>query len=98
MLTCLARPEQAKALAELMLRHTTTLGVRQRELARYTLERGFETVQTEFGPIRLKCARCGGQTRLKPEYEDVARAARAHDRPFGEVACAALAARRSTED
>ena len=92
MLTCLARPEQAQSLAELMLQHTTTLGVRRRELTRYTLERTVETVQTEFGPIGLKCARRSGQMQAKPEYEDVARAAREHGRPFEEVARAALAA------
>ena len=92
MLTCLARPEQAQSLAELMLQHTTTLGVRRRELTRYTLERTVETVQTEFGPIDLKCARRSGQMQAKPEYEDVARAARQHGRPFEEVARAALAA------
>ena len=81
LLTCVCRPEDAAAMAELMLRHTTTWGVREQTCRRYTLPRTVETVQTRFGPIRVK--RSGDKA--KAEYEDAAAAARAHGVTLAEV-------------
>jgi len=81
LLTCLCRTENAAAMAELMLRHTTTWGVREQTCRRYTLPRTIETVQTRFGPIRIK--RSG--TKAKAEYDDTAAAAKAHGVTLAEV-------------
>lgn len=78
LLTCICRPEDAAALTELMLRHTTTLGVRQKSCQRTVLPRHSETVDTVYGPISVKYADGPGFSKSKPEYEDVARAARTH--------------------
>lgn len=81
MLTVLCRPEDAEEAARLLLTHTTTLGVRSQVCRRYTLPRSVETVETKYGPIRVKKA--GGKA--KPEYEDLAKAARTHGIPLSEV-------------
>lgn len=81
LLTCLCRPEEASHFADLMLRHTTTLGVRQTICQRYTLPRTFETVQTPYGPIRVKHA--GGK--IKAEYEDLVRVARNSGKTLAEI-------------
>jgi len=81
MLTCICRTEDAPAMAERMLRHTTTWGVREQTCRRYTLPRTVETVQTPYGSIRIK--RSGGKA--KAEYEDAAAAARAHGVTLAEV-------------
>lgn len=81
MLTCLCRPEEAAHFADLMLRHTTTLGVRQTVCQRYTLPRTTATVQTPYGPIRVKQA--GGK--CKPEYDDLVRAAKASGKTLAEL-------------
>lgn len=81
MLTCLVRQEDAGRLAEQILRHTTTLGVREHICRRYVLERRETVRQTPYGPVHIKQA--GG--REKPEYEDVARIAREHGLTFSEV-------------
>ena len=68
----------ADRLAEVMMKHTTTLGIRRQDMSRYVLERRTETVTTAFGDIRIKRAAGMGVERSKPEYEDVAALAREH--------------------
>lgn len=76
MLTALCCPEDKDTILPLIFRHTTTLGVRENRLHRYTLNRKTETVQTPYGPVRQKIAAGYGTERRKYEYEDIARLAR----------------------
>jgi len=92
LLTALATPLEAMAVAEAMLRETSTLGVRMLPAGRLAAERAVETVETRYGPIRVKVKRLGEQRAPAPEYEDCAAAARAHRVPLGEVYRAALLA------
>lgn len=80
-LTCLCRLRDQGTMEELMLRHTTTLGVRTYICQRKTLTRHFETEQTPYGPIRIKHA---GE-KAKPEYEDLSSIARQWDMTLEEV-------------
>ena len=79
MLSCLCPAGQEERFAALMLRHTTTLGVRMRPWDRLTLPRSSQTVQTAAGPVR--CKQAAGKL-PKPEYEDLARIARAEQIPL----------------
>lgn len=81
MLSCLCAREREREFAELILRHTPGLGVRVYYPERITLPRREETVQTEYGPVRVKYA--GGK--CKAEFEDLARIARETDKPIAEV-------------
>jgi uncharacterized protein (TIGR00299 family) protein len=92
MLTCLSRPDDAPTLSALMLRHTTTHGVRRHTCRRDVLACTLETVQTPYGLIRIKTASGYGTVKRKPEFEDVKSAAQRHGVPFSEVYAAALAA------
>ena len=56
----------------MLLRHTTTLGVREQLCRRYTLKRRVETVNTPYGPVRKKVSEGYGVRREKYEYEDLA--------------------------
>ena len=76
LLTVLCRPDDKDTMLSLLFRHTTTLGIRENRLARYTLSRKTETVETPYGPVRQKIAEGYGVTRRKYEYEDLARIAR----------------------
>ncbi|MGN6871667.1 MAG: nickel pincer cofactor biosynthesis protein LarC [Solirubrobacteraceae bacterium] len=81
-LTVVARPEAECAVAEAMLRHTTTLGVRITPVSRWELEREHRTVEVHGHPVSVKLAWLDGEiVNLAPEYEDVARAAAALGRP-----------------
>jgi len=93
LLTVLCRPERREAFEELLLRETTTLGLRAREEDRVILQRRFIEVETQFGNIRVKVgSRDGGDVNWMPEYEDCAAAARKHGVPLKQVMQAALAA------
>lgn len=93
LLTVLCRPERRESLERLLLRETTTLGIRVREEDRVILQRRFVEVETAYGNIRIKIgSRAGEELNLMPEYEDCARAAREHGVPLKEVMQAAIVA------
>ncbi len=93
LLTVLCRPERRGAFESLLLRETTTLGLRVREEDRVILQRRFVEVETAYGSIRVKIgSRNGEDLNWMPEYEDCARAAREHGVPWKLVTQAALAA------
>ena len=85
MLTCLCRQEDGEKFAKLMLRHTTTLGVREHTCRRYTLEREETVEETAYGPVRVKHAHGDGVEKSKPEYEDVAKIAREKGMTFAQA-------------
>ena len=80
---CLA--QDADRLAEVMMKHTTTLGIRRQDMSRYVLDRKQETVSTEYGPVRVKRASGMGVDRVKPEYEDIAALAKEHNVPLAVI-------------
>jgi uncharacterized protein (TIGR00299 family) protein len=93
LLTVLCNPSDAAALEALIVRETTTLGVRIREDRRACLERSHTTVQTPFGPIRIKIGSSAGEERnAAPEFEDCRAAAARHTIPLKQVQQAAIAA------
>jgi uncharacterized protein (TIGR00299 family) protein len=78
--------EHAEPLRAILFAETTTLGVRQTEVARYALSRSEDTVETPYGTVRVKVARYGqGKTKSAPEYEDCGRLAEAHGVTLREV-------------
>jgi len=93
LLTVLCLGDDVDRLAEVTFRHTTTLGIRRRRDARFELERDVETVETAYGPIRVKRGYWDGErVQCWPEYEDCAAAAVTHGVPLETVQRAALEA------
>jgi len=93
LLSVLCRPQDADRFRALLLRETTTLGVRWQVMDRAIAERGTDTVTTPWGPVRRKIKILGDRVvAAKPEYEDCARLAHEHGIPLQEVADAALCA------
>ncbi len=80
---CLEKDKQK--VLEAIFKYTTTLGVRQNISQRYALDRTIETVETSFGPVRVKKAKGFGVTRSKFEYEDLAKIARETGKSIEEV-------------
>ena len=72
LLSVLCLPEDADRLAAVMMKHTTTLGIRRQEVSRYVMDRRVETAETPYGPVRIKRASGLGAERSKIEYEDLA--------------------------
>lgn len=75
-LEALAPPAAADAVAQALLAHSTTAGLRRWRAARHTLAR--REVSVELEPdvrVRVKVTDAPDGARVKPEYEDVVRAA-----------------------
>src|ERR1700675_1157787 len=71
LLTVLTKMEDADRLTKTIFAETTTLGVRRREEQRQTLSRRWETVNTTWGPVRIKIANMiGSISNYAREYED----------------------------
>jgi uncharacterized protein (TIGR00299 family) protein len=99
LITLLASPERADALMRLLLEETPTLGVRYSLMNRRCLQREVQTVQTEYGAVRVKYARDGARLlHLAPEYEDCAALARKTNAPLHAIMHAALQKARESGD
>ncbi|HLP07153.1 MAG TPA: nickel pincer cofactor biosynthesis protein LarC [Opitutaceae bacterium] len=85
-LSALCPPEKEVALTELILRETTTFGLRRREVGKLALERRFEQTDTKLGPVRVKTALLEGRPlKSKLEHDDLRRLATDHQIPLCEV-------------
>ncbi|MEW6201008.1 MAG: nickel pincer cofactor biosynthesis protein LarC [bacterium] len=77
LLNVLCEEPQVPQIVEIILKETTTLGMRLQRTERVKLPRQVEMVETRFGIIRVKIAlRDGRIENISPEYEDCANAAR----------------------
>ena len=85
LLTVLCRPANREEMAALLLRHTTTIGVREHACRRYTLSRTAGVTSTPYGDVRYKTSQGYGVTRTKYEYEDLARIAADHKLSLAQV-------------
>jgi pyridinium-3,5-bisthiocarboxylic acid mononucleotide nickel chelatase len=95
LLTILADDAQAPALEDLLLRETSTLGVRIHHERRSCLDRAHTTVSTPYGDIRIKLGSRNGEIfNAAPEFEDCRTAAAKHNVPLKLVQQAAIAAYR----
>jgi uncharacterized protein (TIGR00299 family) protein len=94
-LHALAEPSQRDAIASVMLRETSSIGVRSYPVQRTALPREEVTVETEYGAVQVKMARApDGTLNVAPEYESCKQRARARGVPLKLVYQAALAAAR----
>ena len=96
LLTILCNQADSAALQQLILRETSTIGLRIRQDRRVCLDRAHQSVQTPYGNIRMKVATLdGAELNAAPEFEDCRAAALQHDVPLKLVQQAAIAAFRS---
>lgn len=78
-LCCLCRNDDAQKMSRMILRHTTSQGVRLKEYDRLRLNWRLEEVSTSLGELRVKTTELdGGTLRRVPEYEDVRAIAEKH--------------------
>ncbi len=98
-MTVLSSPELMPTLRDLLLRETTTIGLRWRMENKLALAREFVEVDTEWGKIRIKVARwpTGEVANASPEYEMCRNIARRHGVPLKRVTQEAMRAYAETE-
>ena len=82
LLSVVCMPEDADRLAQVMMTHTSTLGIRRLDMSRYVMSREIRTVHTPYGDVRVKAASGMGAEKAKPEYEDLAALAEKHGVPL----------------
>jgi uncharacterized protein (DUF111 family) len=86
LVTVIAARDRATGLTDLLLRGSSTLGVRITETRRVIAERQVVEVATELGPARVKVKYLDGKAiEWAPEYEDARRLARESGRELREV-------------
>jgi hypothetical protein len=86
LLTVMAAPDRAPGLTDLLLRSSSTLGVRITETRRVMAERRVVEVTTAIGSARVKVKYLEGKAvEWAPEYEDARRLARETGRDLREV-------------
>ncbi len=92
-ITVLCDEGDAGRLARLLLRHTTTFGVRMRREPRLVLERELIGVDTPYGAVRVKVGKLDGVIlQRSPEHADCDARAKEANVPAHQVYAAALAA------
>jgi uncharacterized protein (TIGR00299 family) protein len=85
-LTVLCNGKNEETLMRIVLAETSTIGLRFHQVKRRVLQRQFVTKDTEFGRLKVKIARLGGdKVKVSPEYEDCVKIAKRLDIPLIEV-------------
>ena len=86
LLTVICHPEHRQVCEAILFRETTTLGIRHTLQNRSILKRDIQTVETQYGAVRVKVGFSGKKiTNVQPEYEDCAKLAKQHKVSWLEV-------------
>ena len=77
-LNVLCSKQRQSKIEEILLLETTSLGLRYTPVTKSMLPRNIRTIDTQYGPVRIKEALLNGKVlKYKAEYDDCARAAKA---------------------
>jgi uncharacterized protein (TIGR00299 family) protein len=91
LLQVLAPSDAVDALSRVIFQETTTIGVRKYPVDRTTLDREFVEVETEYGRVRVKVSKLGGEiVNFAPEFDDCVRLARENNVPLKKVQAVAI--------
>jgi hypothetical protein len=93
LLTVLCAEADADRFSELLVRETSTFGIRRYTAERRKLRREFTTVQTQYGSVTVKLGKLDGKVlQTAPEFESCKKLAEQAQVPIKEVYDAALRA------
>ena len=86
MLSIIVSADKEAEAVDIVMRQTSTLGVRVRQLERIEAERQVVSIDTSLGSVAVKVKRLDGSVvAVSPEYEDARRSAMEHSMPLQEV-------------
>ena len=86
LLTVLCHAERKDALIEIILRETTTIGVRFYDANRVTMSREIKEFPSKYGNVRIKTSRLGKSLlKSSPEFEDCKKIAQKTSLPLREI-------------
>ncbi len=85
MVTVLVNRENEQTAVDLLLKETSTLGIRKSTLKRYCLDREIVKINTQFGEVSVKLSKGKDFSKLSPEYEDCRKIAETTGLPLREI-------------
>ena len=86
LLSVLCHENELHKLVDIIIRETTSLGVRFQKMERLITSRRFDKVSTKWGDVRIKIAEINGQIVSKvPEYEDCLNISRKNNIPLKDI-------------
>ncbi len=90
-LAAMCKAADVQIAEQIIFTETTSLGIRRRRCTRSKLTRRQETIETPYGPIRIKIGLIGSrEVTARPEFSECLAAANAHHVPAKEVVAAAI--------
>lgn len=84
-LVCMCRESECEKFAALILKYTTSIGVRQYRCKRFVMDRKIQQRESKFGDMKIKYCKGYGSSKSKPEYDDVAKLAKKLEKSPDEV-------------
>jgi uncharacterized protein (TIGR00299 family) protein len=85
-ISVLAEQKEREVLSKILLRETTSFGVRFYDVGRLTLDREIQKLKTSYGVIKIKIGSLDGETvQAAPEFEDCRNSARKKKIPVKKV-------------
>jgi uncharacterized protein (DUF111 family) len=97
-LSVICEPAAVDRLRSLIYMRSTSLGIRQHNVARFSLPREFVPVTTRWGDVNVKVATLpSGERRAAPEFADCRQLSERNDVPLAAVYEAALLAWRDEQ-
>ena len=85
LVTVLCKEQDKGEMVNLIFRHTSTIGIRERRYNRFCMEREIREISTKYGNIKIKFSKGFDVERAKPEYEDISFAAKKYNVTLKEV-------------
>ncbi len=79
LINVICKNSDKERMAEVIFKHTTTIGMRFEEMGRFVLDRKLESLDTPYGKVRRKISSGYGVKRVKYEYDDLVRIAEEKD-------------------
>ncbi|PKM70999.1 MAG: TIGR00299 family protein, partial [Firmicutes bacterium HGW-Firmicutes-17] len=84
-LTVLCSEAKLPLIEEIILKETSTIGIRKFPVERTCMHRHFKKIATPLGEVTIKMSQQGDITRATPEYEDVKKIAQESGKSLWEV-------------
>jgi len=69
-LTVLCNQDKEQIMVDIILKETSTLGIRKTFAERYKMDREMVKVDTQYGEVKVKVSKYGDFKKFAPEYED----------------------------
>lgn len=84
-LSCMVEEGDLERISTLILKNTTSIGLRYQKLHRFKLRREEIILETSFGNIRAKISHIGKEKKMKPEFVDVVKAQRESEQSLDNI-------------